>query len=123
MEPELECFEADTGKAGGFGELKGGMLFSVSLAMARRLLGEGKKLTRTTGLGKRMASGMEIVDELGSRVGFEIAVGRNGKVWIGSDNLQITLCVGRCIQEAEFLTGEEQKRLARAKLREFGLGV
>lgn len=36
MEPELECFAAESRKAEGFGELKdGGMLVSCSLQMAR----------------------------------------------------------------------------------------
>ncbi len=35
MEPELECFDAQTRKAGGFGELKGGFLVRCSLKMGR----------------------------------------------------------------------------------------
>lgn len=35
MEPELECFDAQTRKAGGFGELKGGFLAQCSLKMGR----------------------------------------------------------------------------------------
>lgn len=49
MDPELECFDAETGKANGLGELKGGMVFSVSLGTARRLLGDGKKIRRLMG--------------------------------------------------------------------------
>lgn len=135
MDPELECFDAATSKAGGFGELKGGMLFDVSLGMARRLLGDGKKLrqlkirqglVRAEGeTGKKvkgaMCSGLEVVEELGQRLGFEIAVGRNGKVWVDSEDVRTTLCCGRCIVESEFLTGEEQRRLVREKIKEFGL--
>ncbi|KAF8454132.1 hypothetical protein BGX38DRAFT_1089873 [Terfezia claveryi] len=135
MDPELECFDAATSKAGGFGELKGGMLFDVSLGMARRLLGDGKKLRQLKirqGLvkaegetGKKvkgaMCSGLEVVEELGQRLGFEIAVGRNGKVWVDSEDVRTTLCCGRCIVESEFLTGEEQRRLVREKIKEFGL--
>lgn len=36
MEPELECFDATTRKSEGFEELKGGMVVSCSLRMARR---------------------------------------------------------------------------------------
>jgi exosome complex RNA-binding protein Rrp4 len=36
MEPELECFDAQTRKAEGFGELKGGFMVRCSLAMCRR---------------------------------------------------------------------------------------
>ena len=35
MEPELECFNADTHKADDFGELKGGFSVKVSLGFAR----------------------------------------------------------------------------------------
>ncbi|KAI5801643.1 hypothetical protein DFH27DRAFT_482051 [Peziza echinospora] len=139
MDPELECFDAETGKAGGYGELKNGMLFAVSLGLARRLLGDGKKLRQLrirkgeVGSGKKvesgdgdtplpgMSTGMEVLDELGSRLAFELAVGRNGRVWVDSESVKTTLCVGRCIQESEFLTGEEQKRLVRDKIREFEL--
>lgn len=134
MDPELECFDAATGKASDFGELKGGMLFDVSLGMARRLLGDGKKLRQLKirrgeagaegegkGGKKGMSSGLEVVEELGQRLGFEIAVGRNGKVWVDSEDVKTTLCVGRCIVESEFLTGEEQRRLVRETIKEFGL--
>jgi exosome complex component RRP40 len=36
MEPEIECFDAATGKAEGFGELKGGLLLTVSLELCRQ---------------------------------------------------------------------------------------
>lgn len=34
MEPELECFDAQTRKAEGYGELKGGFLVKCSLQMS-----------------------------------------------------------------------------------------
>jgi exosome complex component RRP40 len=36
MEPELECFDAQTRKAQGYGELKGGFVTRCSLEMCRR---------------------------------------------------------------------------------------
>lgn len=36
LEPELECFDAQTHKAEGFGELKGGLVVKCSLGMARK---------------------------------------------------------------------------------------
>lgn len=36
MEPELECFDAQTRKAEGFGELKGGFMVKCSLKMCRQ---------------------------------------------------------------------------------------
>lgn len=35
MEPELECFDAQTHKADGFGELKDGFVLQCSLQMSR----------------------------------------------------------------------------------------
>ena len=35
MEPELECFDAQTRKAGDYGELKGGFVVKCSLQLAR----------------------------------------------------------------------------------------
>ena len=35
MEPELECFDAQTHKAEGFGELSGGFVVQCSLRMSR----------------------------------------------------------------------------------------
>ncbi|KAK0439744.1 hypothetical protein EV421DRAFT_821249 [Armillaria borealis] len=36
MEPELECFDAQTRKSEGFGELKGGFMVRCSLGMCRK---------------------------------------------------------------------------------------
>lgn len=36
MEPELECFDPQTGRAEGFGELKGGYMVHCSLPMSRQ---------------------------------------------------------------------------------------
>jgi len=36
MEPELECFDAQTRKSEGFGELKGGFMVRCSLRMCRQ---------------------------------------------------------------------------------------
>ncbi len=36
MDPELECFDAQTRKAEGFGELKGGFVVRCSLKMCRK---------------------------------------------------------------------------------------
>lgn len=36
MEPELECFDAQTRKSEGYGELKGGFMIRCSLKMCRK---------------------------------------------------------------------------------------
>ncbi|PWW76769.1 hypothetical protein C7212DRAFT_279783 [Tuber magnatum] len=133
IDPELECYDADSGKAEGFGELKGGFVFGVSLGMARRLLGDAKK-TRLLRLRQRkaeaegrgeeyqdtgvdMSSGREVLEELGESLSFELAVGRNGRVWVHSGDPKTTLCVMRCIQQSEFLTGKEQRQLVKEALK------
>ena len=104
MDPELECVDAATGKSGGFGELKGGMVFSVGLAHARRLLGDGKKLIRLVG---GEGDGGEVLRELGKSLAFECAVGRNGRVWVDSGDVATTMMVGRCVVAAEGMGAEE----------------
>ena len=104
MEIELSCVNPSTGKAepDGLGPLTGGMVFEVSLGLAERLL---KK------------NGVVAMEELGSRLqgGFEIAVGKNGKVWVDCPEAGVkgTCAVGRCLREMDGhdLKEKEQKKL------------
>ncbi|PMD16885.1 hypothetical protein NA56DRAFT_649168 [Hyaloscypha hepaticicola] len=111
MDPELECVSSSTGKSEGLGPLTGGMLFTISLGMARRLM-----------LPKPVEQGnLVVLDELGAQgVAFEIAVGRNGKVWVDSKNVKTTLAVGKAIVETDEkgLGVEDQKKLARKLARD-----
>ncbi|KAI5817451.1 hypothetical protein BZA77DRAFT_278835 [Pyronema omphalodes] len=138
MDPELECFDAESGKAMGFGELKGGMIFSVSLGMARRLLGDGNRMRGVWKREQKMAkkereesgmvndaeeeeewegTGAEVLEELGRLISFECAVGRNGKVWVEAENVKSTLMVGRCLAAAESLGAEETRDMVRREVR------
>lgn len=111
MDPELECVSATTGKAEGLGPLVGGMLFEISLAMARRLL-----MRRAAEEG-----GVVVLDELGGPsasaggLAFETAVGRNGKLWVNSESTKTILAVGRAVVETDErnLSVEQQKKLVR----------
>ena len=111
MDPELECVSASTGKSEGLGPLTGGMLFNISLAMSRRLM-----------LSKPAEQGnLVLLEELGGAgVAFEIAVGRNGKVWVDSKSVKTTLGIGRALQETDkkALTLDEQKKLAKKVVKE-----
>lgn len=111
MDPELECVSASTGKSEGLGPLTGGMIFKVSLAMARRLM-----------LSKPAEQGaLVILEELGGAgVPFEIAVGRNGKVWVDSKNVKTTLAIGKAIIDTDEkkLGVDEQKKLAKKVVRD-----
>ncbi|KAF8895344.1 hypothetical protein BD779DRAFT_1498988 [Infundibulicybe gibba] len=85
MEPELECFDAQTRKAEEFGELKGGFITKCSLKMCRDLLDPKHFL----------------LPLLGSRFPFEAAVGMNGKVWIKAKETRQTIAMTRCIEAVD----------------------
>lgn len=108
MDPELECVYQSTGKADGLGPLVGGMLFDISLGMARRLL-------------KPKTTDLVVLEELGATgAAFETAVGRNGKIWVNSESVKIIIAVGRAIQETDEhgLTAEQQKKLVRSLIQD-----
>ncbi|KAK5235865.1 exosome non-catalytic core subunit rrp40 [Exophiala xenobiotica] len=105
MEIELSCVNPSTGKAepDGLGPLTGGgMVFDVSPGLAERLL---KK------------QGVVALDELGTKLpgGFEIAVGKNGKVWVECPEAGVkgVCAVGRCLREMDEkeLREKEQRKL------------
>lgn len=111
MDAELECVNSATGKAEGMGPLTGGMLFTVSLGFARRLL-----MPKSTTEG-----GIVVLEELGKMgLGFEIATGRNGKVWVKSDSVKTILIVGRTLREADEgkLDVDAQKSLVKQVVKE-----
>lgn len=113
MEIELTCINPNTGKADGLGPLNDGMLFDVSLEFADRLL-------------KKQLAPM--LDELGAKIpgGFEIVVGKNGKVWVDCGNAgpRGIVAIGRVLQQADEsgLQEKEQKKLVNRTVREMGLG-
>ncbi|KAJ7644201.1 hypothetical protein FB45DRAFT_897212 [Roridomyces roridus] len=82
MEPELECFDAQTHKAEGFGELKGGFMVRCSLRMCRQLL-DSKHF---------------LLPLLGSRFPLEAAVGVNGRVWVSAKETREVIAISRCIE-------------------------
>ncbi|KAK4041755.1 hypothetical protein C8A01DRAFT_14554 [Parachaetomium inaequale] len=115
MDPELECVSATTGKAEGLGPITGpGCVFDVSLGFARRLL-----MARS-----REDGGVGVLEMLGGEEGgglaFETAVGRNGKVWVGSESARTVVLVGRALQETDRggLGVEGQRRLVKRLVRE-----
>ncbi|EPY50846.1 exosome subunit Rrp40 [Schizosaccharomyces cryophilus OY26] len=102
MEPELECVDATTGKAGGFGELKDGyMITGLSLSHCRNLLTPKNALLQT----------------LGTYVPFEIAVGMNGRVWVHSETIPTTILITNCIKKSEFLDDDERVQLVKSMVK------
>lgn len=91
------------------GELKGGVVFDISVGMARRLM-----MPKPVEQG-----GVVVLEEMGEKMPFEVAVGRNGKIWIDSKGVKETIMVGRAVVETD--TGclgiEEQRKLVRGLLK------
>ena len=87
------------------GELKGGMVFDISLRMAKRLLMPKQK----------EEGGLLVLEEIAEKLPFEIAVGRNRKVWVNSGGVKEILLVGKALQETDRkgLDLEHQKKLVR----------
>ncbi|PFH62768.1 hypothetical protein XA68_11991 [Ophiocordyceps unilateralis] len=106
MDPELECVSATTGKSDGLGPLVGGMLFHISLGMARRLM-----------MPKAAAHAKLVVLEELAALGlqFETATGRNGRFWVDSEDVKTVIAVGRAVQETDEsrLSVEDQRRLVK----------
>ncbi|KAK4156978.1 hypothetical protein C8A00DRAFT_30072 [Chaetomidium leptoderma] len=111
---------ASTGKADGLGPIgvspgsPGGCVFDVSLGFARRLL-----MARS-----REEGGVGVLEMLGGEEGgglaFETAVGRNGRVWVGSESARTVVVVGRALQETDRggLGMEGQRRLVKKLVRD-----
>lgn len=85
-------------------------MFPVSLGLARRLL-----------MPPGGGGGVEVLEMLGAEgLAFETAVGRNGKVWVGSEDTKTILVVGRALRETDEgnLGVEAQRRLVRRLVNE-----
>lgn len=119
MDPELSCISASSGKADGLGPLKGGMLFDISLGFCRRLLLRESRVSLPAEEG---GGAITVLEAMAEKVGFELAVGRNGKLWVDGGDIKKTLAVGKALQQTdqEGLSLEQQKRLAAKTLRELG---
>lgn len=87
IETEIECYNSSSGKSDGFGELTGGNLVHVNLAYARHLLFNVSN---------------DILVNLGKKCEFEVAVGLNGKVWVKSADLFVTLACCEYIEKCQF---------------------
>lgn len=128
-EVELTCVNPATGKAdGGLGQLNGGMVFDVTTGMASRLI----RASSSSPDEDDAVDGLVVLSELGRKLesigGFEIAVGRNGKVWVdcsnaGDSEVKATIALGRCLQgtDEHNLNPTDQKKLVTKILRELKL--
>lgn len=51
--------------------------------------------------------------EIGVHVGFQCAVGMNGRVWVDAGEMDKTILVARAVKEAEGLDEEQARKLVR----------
>lgn len=105
MEPELECFDAQTHKAEGFGELKGGFLVRCSLKMCRQCVPPVpglNDLSFSVFLNNRLLDPQYfLLPLLGSKFPLDAATGVNGRVWINSKDPKHIIATVRCIEKAD----------------------
>jgi exosome complex component RRP40 len=91
MEPELVCVNS-FGKGGKLGLLQeDGFMFTCSLSLIRKVL--NPKCT--------------LLKMLGSEIPYDVAVGMNGKIWLKTKSVKVTLGIVNAILAAEHLTNEE----------------
>ncbi|KAK7263632.1 hypothetical protein RJT34_31225 [Clitoria ternatea] len=93
MNPELSCTDA-SGKAAEFGALKDGYMFECTTGLARTLLSSPT---------------CPVLDTLGKKLSFEIAVGLNGRVWVNAASPSTTIIVANSIMNSEALSGVQQR--------------
>jgi exosome complex component RRP40 len=101
IDPEIECVDLASAKAAGFGELKGGLLVDrLSMAWCRKLMMEEEG----------------VLAELGKYIGFQCAVGMNGRVWVDAGDILNTIIAARVIREGEGVLADEIQSFIRRLL-------
>ncbi|XP_034673637.1 putative exosome complex component rrp40 isoform X1 [Vitis riparia] len=93
MNPELSCTDA-SGKAAEFGPLKDGFMFESSTGLSRMLLSSPT---------------CPVLEALGKKLSFEIAVGLNGRVWVNASSPSTVILVANAIMNSESLSVVQQK--------------
>ncbi|KAG6401670.1 hypothetical protein SASPL_138534 [Salvia splendens] len=93
MNPELSCMDA-SGKAAEYGPLKEGFMFETSTGLSRTLLSSPT---------------CPVLETLGKKIAFEIAVGLNGRVWVNSSTPSIVVLVSNTIIQTASMSPTQQK--------------
>ncbi|PWZ33475.1 putative exosome complex component rrp40 [Zea mays] len=91
MNPELSCMDAAK-----FGQLKDGYMFDTSTGMSRMLLSSPT---------------CPVLEVLGKKLSFEIAVGLNGRVWVNAPAASTVILVSNAIMRSESLSGIKQRAM------------
>ncbi|QSL64561.1 hypothetical protein MERGE_001862 [Pneumocystis wakefieldiae] len=101
-EPEIECTNPLNEKTV-YGELKGGFLIhKLSFHLCRKMLEKDHPFLST----------------LGASIPFEIAIGSNGRVWIHSENLGITITLAQAFKKCEYLSDNEMIKVCKETIKE-----
>ncbi|GJJ15553.1 hypothetical protein Clacol_009831 [Clathrus columnatus] len=107
MDPELECFDAQTRRAEGFGELKGGFMIKCSLGLCR-LCGDFLStiiIVSRHPYYRLLDPRYFFLPLLGSRFPLEVAIGVNGRIWIMTPEIKQTIAVARCLEAVDLYGG------------------
>ncbi|XP_034399570.1 exosome complex component RRP40 [Cyclopterus lumpus] len=97
MEPELVCIDG-SGRANGMGVIGGGgLLFTVSLGLVRRLLSPHS----------------EVRSDLQQLFPCELVVGMNGRLWAKASTVQQTLIISNLLQSCDTMTAQQRRALFR----------
>ncbi|KAM9357398.1 exosome complex component RRP40 [Symphorus nematophorus] len=95
MEPELVCVDS-SGRANGMGVFGGGgLLFTVSLGLVRRLL----------------APRSDVLSDLQQLFPCELVIGMNGRLWVKSSSVQQTLIIANLLQSCDTMTTAQRQML------------
>jgi exosome complex component RRP40 len=103
MEAELSCIsphikaEWVTGQSF-FGPLTGGVCTSVSLSTARRLLSGGPG---------------GVLELCGAYVGYEVAVGMNGLVWLQCDNALAAILILNAVTNSQHMNDQQTAEMVK----------
>ncbi|KTW30368.1 hypothetical protein T552_00841 [Pneumocystis carinii B80] len=101
-EPEIECANISNEKSV-YGELKGGFLIhKLSFHLCRKILEKDHPFLST----------------LGASIPFEIAIGSNGRIWIRSESLGITITLAQAFKKYEYLSDNEIMKVCEETIRE-----
>ncbi|KAJ1993163.1 exosome non-catalytic core subunit rrp40 [Dimargaris cristalligena] len=95
MEPEMECYNSNSGKADGYGELKEGLVVNCSLQLCQRLLNPNTP----------------ILSLLGSKMPLDVAIGLNGRIWVFTKEPRLTIFACNAIINSEFMSQAQCQNL------------
>lgn len=101
MSPILTCKSIQNKKTWSsgeaqFGPITGGYLIEAPIPVCQKLLSQ---------------EGIDILQNLGNSIKFEIIIGYNGKIWLNSGNQMHTIIIANTLLKAESLSNEDYRNL------------